>query len=63
MSFGRAGKILFINLTERSFNCERTEKYLSYLGGRGINQWLLFNYINPKVNPLDPESIIIFSGD
>ena len=62
MSFGRAGRVLFINLTERSFNCEKTEKYLSCLGGRGINQWLLFKYMSPKVNPLDPESIIILGS-
>ena len=62
MAFGRAGKILFVNLTERTFYCEKTEKYLSYLGGRGINQWFLFNSINPKIKPLDPESVIVLGS-
>ena len=62
MSYGRAGKILFVNLTKRTFYCEKTDKYLSYIGGRGINQWLLLNYINKQVNPLDPESVIILGS-
>ena len=62
MTFGRAGKILFVNLTQRTFYSEKTEKYLSFLGGRGINQWLLFHHTNPKTNPLDPESAIILGS-
>jgi len=62
MTFGIAGKILFINLTKKSFFCEKTEKYLSYIGGRGINQWLLLNSINKHTNPLDPESVIVLGS-
>jgi len=62
MAFGRAGKILFVNLTKRSFYSEKTDKYLSYIGGRGINQWLLFNSINQQINPLDPESVIVLGS-
>jgi len=62
MSFGRVGKILFIDLTKRTFNIEKTEKYLSYLGGRGINQWLLMNHTILKLNPLDPESVIVLGS-
>jgi len=62
MTFGRAGKILFVNLSKNIFYCEITEKYSSYLGGRGINQWLLFNFTNPEIDPLDPESAIILGS-
>jgi len=62
MTYGRAGKILFINLTKRSFRCEKTKKYSSYFGGRGINQLLLFNFTDPKTDPLDPESAIIMGS-
>jgi len=62
MIFGRAGKILFVNLTKKTFTCKKTEKYLSYLGGRGINQWLLFNFTDPETDPLDPESAIILGS-
>jgi len=62
MTFGRAGKILFVDLTKKTFYFEKTEKYLSLLGGRGINQWLLFNFTNPETDPLDPESPIILGS-
>ncbi|MBA7550399.1 hypothetical protein ES705_42913 [subsurface metagenome] len=38
MTLRRAGKILFVNLIEGTFHGEKSEKYLFYLGGRGINQ-------------------------
>ncbi|MHA2012015.1 MAG: aldehyde ferredoxin oxidoreductase family protein [Candidatus Helarchaeota archaeon] len=62
MTFGRAGTILFVDLTKKTFYFEKTEKYLSLLGGRGINQWLLFNFSNPKTDPLDPESAVILGS-
>jgi len=37
MTLKSAGKILFVNLIERTFYGEKAEKYLSYLGGKGIN--------------------------
>ena len=58
MTLRRAGKILFINLIEITFYGEKAEKYLSYLGGKGINRWLLFNSINPKIKALALESVI-----
>ncbi len=62
MTFGRSGKIIFINLTKKSFTSEATEKYASYLGGRGINQWLLFQHTDPQMDPLDPKSAIILGS-
>lgn len=62
MSFGRTGKILFINLTTKKFYCEKTEKYLPFIGGRGINQWLLFKSINKDIKPLDSESVIVLGS-
>ena len=62
MTYGRAGKILFINLTKKTIRCEDTKKYSSYIGGRGINQFLLFNFTDPKTDPLDSESAIILGS-
>ena len=62
MTYGRAGKVLFIDLTNKTFHFEKTEKYLSFLGGRGINQWLLISHTNPKMDALDPESPIILGS-
>jgi len=29
-----------------------------YLGGRGIDMYLLYNHVKPKVNPLSPENVL-----
>lgn len=60
--YGWAGKILFVNLSDNSTRVEPTEKYLSFIGGRGINQWLLFNLLDRGVGPLDPENILILGA-
>lgn len=59
---GWAGKILFVNLSDNSTRVEPTEKYLPFIGGRGINQWLLFNLLDRGVGPLDPEKGIRLAG-
>ncbi len=56
---GWAGKVLFVDLTGRTTHIEPTERYLSFVGGRGINQWLLFDLLDKDVNPLDPENPLI----
>ena len=62
MTFGRAEQILFIDLTRKAFYTEKTKKYLDFLGGRGINQWLLFHHTNPHSDPLDSENPIILGS-
>ena len=62
--YGNAGKILRINLSNRSITTEDTTPYLKeYLGGRALNHILLFRDIDvAKVGPFDPENEIIFSS-
>ena len=60
--FGWAGKILFINLQEQTTYIEETSKYADYIGGRGINQYLLFQMLDPSVKPLDPENVVILGA-
>jgi len=62
LKYGWAGKILFINLSDRSTRIESTEKYIRFIGGRGINQWLLFDLIDKGVHGLDPENAIILGA-
>ncbi len=58
-----AGKILYVNLTTGKKFIEPTEKYSKkFLGGRGINQWLLYENVKPGIDPLDPDDIIIFGA-
>ncbi|KXA97782.1 hypothetical protein AKJ38_00215 [candidate division MSBL1 archaeon SCGC-AAA259I14] len=59
--YSYAGKILRINLDKKKITTEPTSKYSEkFLGGRGINQWLLFKETNQSTSPLDPECPIIF---
>jgi aldehyde:ferredoxin oxidoreductase len=60
--FGWAGKILFVDLSSRNIRVEPTEKYLSFVGGRGINQWLLFNLLDRNIAPLDSDSVMILGA-
>jgi aldehyde:ferredoxin oxidoreductase len=60
--YGWSGKILFIDLNQGKTRVESIDPYLPWIGGRGINQWLLFNLLDPKVNPLDPENIIVLGA-
>jgi aldehyde:ferredoxin oxidoreductase len=59
---GWAGKIVFIDLSRGTTKVEPTEKYCSFLGGRGINQWLLFNLLERNVPPLDPRNPLILGA-
>ena len=58
-----SGEILRINLTTKEFYEEDASKYKKrFLGGRGLGAWILFNELDKNTNPLDPDSIIIFTG-
>ncbi|MCW4050726.1 MAG: aldehyde ferredoxin oxidoreductase family protein [Candidatus Bathyarchaeota archaeon] len=58
---GYAGKILRVDLTEGRLWTEPTKKYSNdWIGGRGINDWILFNELRPETGPLDPENMLLF---
>jgi aldehyde:ferredoxin oxidoreductase len=54
---GYGGRVLRINLSSGELKKEPIEKYLEWIGGRGINQWILYNELPLESNPLDPENI------
>ena len=61
--YGYAGKILRVDLTSSKFHTEQTENYVpKFLGGRGINQWILFKELKPSVTPFEPANIICFGA-
>lgn len=62
MISGYANKILYIDLSNKKIYTENIKKYLSFIGGRGINQFLLFNLVNKNVKPLDRENVIILGA-
>ena len=56
-----SGKILRVNLTARKISHESIKKYTNkFLGGRGINQWILYNETAPWVHPFEPANRLIF---
>lgn len=56
-----AGRIVRVNLSNGRIKIEPTSKYIKrFLGGRGINQWLLYRETSPQISALDPECPIIF---
>jgi len=57
------GKILRVNLSDKSIKKEEFPKELAkkYLGGRGLASKILFDEVDPKVEPLSPENKLIFA--
>jgi aldehyde:ferredoxin oxidoreductase len=64
MGFGYSGKILRINLTDRSTQIEEPEEvfYRKYLGGEGFVAHTLLKEVGPGVDPLGPENVLIFAA-
>jgi aldehyde:ferredoxin oxidoreductase len=58
---GYAGKILRVDLTTGSISYEPTITYArEWLGGAGINQWLLYQEVRPWATPYAPANRLAF---
>ena len=57
-------KILYIKLDEKTFNCQEISKEVekNFIGGRGLGAKLLFDLVNPEIEPLSEENKIIFTS-
>jgi len=56
-----AGKILRVNLSNGEIKTESTYKYVNdWLGSAGIAIKILFDELEPGLNPYDPANIIVF---
>lgn len=62
MPCGWSGKILYVDLSRETFYVEDTASYKAFIGGRGINQRLLFKGVDKDTDPLDPKSTIILGA-
>ena len=60
--YGYAGKILRVNLKEKSWKVETldVEKAKKYIGGRGLGTKILSEEVSPEVDALSPENKLIF---
>ena len=60
---GFGGRILRVNLIGSEIAKEPTEQYAKrFLGGRGINQWILIKEMKPWITPFEPASTLCFGA-
>jgi aldehyde:ferredoxin oxidoreductase len=54
-------KIAYVNLSTNKISVKTVPKQIRslYLGGRGVDMYLLYNHAEPKINPLSPENPLI----
>jgi aldehyde:ferredoxin oxidoreductase len=54
-------KIAYVNLSTNKISVKTVPKEIRslYLGGRGVDMYLLYNHAEPKINPLSPENPLI----
>jgi len=64
MSYGNAGRILRVNLSDGSSNAVPLPEDLrrDYLGGRGFVAKILYDELSPDVDPLSPANIIVIAS-
>ena len=57
-------KILRINLTDRTYAVENLDMNLAkkFIGGRGLGTKILFDEVDPMVDPLSPENKVIIAN-
>lgn len=59
--FTIAGKIAWVNLSEKQIRFEPTEQYKTFLGGRGVGSYIVFREVPKTAHPLSPENILTFN--
>lgn len=61
--FGYNGKVLRINLSDKTFKFEvlDIDKAKKYLGARGLGVKTLFDEVDPKIDPLSPDNKFIIA--
>lgn len=62
--FGWHGKMLKVDLETRQISDYHIDEsvYRLFLGGRGVNMWLLYQHLNAGIEPLSPENLLIIGA-
>ena len=60
--YGFAGKILYVDLSTGSISTRRLDVSLveQFIGGMGLNSWLLYSVVKRRIDPFSPENALIF---
>ncbi len=61
ISYGWAGKILRVNLSNGSITTQPTDPYKEYIGGMGLANKIMFDEVPAGTDPLSPENKIVFA--
>lgn len=61
-SYGWTGKILRVNLTDKTVSVSPTDPYKEYLGGMGIANKIMYDEVPAGTDPLSPENKIVFAA-
>ena len=63
MPYGYNGKILHVNLSDLRYDIEEPDErfYRTYFGGGGLAAYYLLNDLDPGIDPLSPDNILIFA--
>lgn len=61
--FGYMGKILHVNLSKRKLTTVNLSPNLAklFIGGKGLGAKLLYNMVEPNIDPYSPENIVVFA--
>ena len=61
--YGYRGKILRVNLTEKSYKLEELnlEEAIMYVGGRGLGTKIMCDEVDPLIDPFDPANKVIIA--
>jgi aldehyde:ferredoxin oxidoreductase len=61
--FGYRGRIIYIDVTERSFRVEPFDEAFAkaYLGGNGFAAKILYDTLRPGIDPFDPSNTVVFA--
>ena len=60
-SYGWTGKILRVNLTDKTVSVSPTDPNKEYLGGMGIANKIMYDEVPAGTDPLSPENKIVFA--
>ena len=60
-SYGWTGKILRVNLTDKTVSVSPTDPYKGYIGGMGLANKIMYDEVAPGTDPLAPENKGVFA--
>jgi len=60
-SYGYAGQILRVDLSKEKIWTSKIRRYARrFIGGRGVNQWILFDELSPGVSWSNPQNLLVY---